>query len=414
MNNLNKLYKCFATTNRGLEQVLSEEFSSLGAINIEIVVSGILFEATMQTVMQLNLHSRLASRIMLQLISDDYYNENDIYSLAYSINWDEWFTVDHNTIKVSSSAIKSPLRSLNFVTLKVKDAICDKFVSKYHKRPDVDKKNPTMRIYLFLNEKTATIYLDTSGEALFKRMYRNNKLEAPIRENLAAGLLRLTNWTPNSILYDPMCGSGTIVIEAILMGLNIPVGLNRKFAFMHFVFFNKMQVAWQDMLNIAKQSINYAQNLKIFASDIDSMAIKSATENLNNLSLLKYITIVTGDFLKNPLTNDISKAYSTISNSDLNSSDTTSNVSPAIMLTNPPYGVRLDINDVNNTLYEDIASNLKKHYANWDCYFITADLDLPKFMRLKPSRKIPVMNADLDCRLFKFSMVEGSNRKRPQ
>ena len=179
---------CFATTVRGLEQLLADELTELGASEINLVNAGLEFSANLDDIMRMNLHSRLASRIMIRLGFGGYRQEEDIYQLAQGVKWDQWFH-SGNTIKVSTSAIACPLKSLDFVTLRVKDAICDYFVERVDSRPSVDKANPDMRIYTFLTSETATIYLDASGDTLFKRGYRRSKLEAPIRENLAFGLI---------------------------------------------------------------------------------------------------------------------------------------------------------------------------------------------------------------------------------
>ncbi len=378
------MYNCFATTSRGLEPLLHQELASFGAKNIEIVNAGAKFDASLDLIMQLNLSSRIASRILLKLISGEYTNENDIYDLAYEINWPEWFNSD-KSIKVATTAIRSNLNSLEFITLLVKDAICDHFVANNKLRPNVNKYNPDMRIYNFLTQTEAIIYLDTSGEALFKRGYRENKLEAPLKENLAAGILQLSNWTPEQPLYDPMCGSGTIAIEALLSGLNIAPGLNRGFAFEKLV--NHDSKKWQHLKNAATDIINLKSKLQIYASDINYHAIKIAENNLQQLKLPAQIKFSVGDILQQK-----------------------SPASHGIMITNPPYGVRLAETEQLAEFYPKLSTCLKQNYANWNCYFLSGDLSLPKLMRLKPSKKTPLFNGDLECRLFEFKMVAGSNR----
>lgn len=379
------MISCFATTVRGLESLLAEELTSLGAENINIVNAGLEFTATVEKIMLMNLHSRLASRIMIRLALSGYRNEEDIYKIARKIKWDDWFHVG-NTIKVATNAIKCPLKSLDFVTLKVKDAICDYFVEMVDARPNVDKAAPDMRIYTFLTEESATIYLDTSGDTLFKRGYRRLKLEAPIRENLAFGLIKLSGWTPDRPFYDPMCGSGTIVVEAISYGLNIAPGLNREFAFEKFMDFDVFK--FDAMKASAKNAIRKDINLQIFASDINRTAVEIAQQNFQQIKLDHYVKFSVGNFL-----------------------DKKSPASNGVLITNPPYGVRLDELDRLADLYPKIGDNLKRNYAGWDCYFFTGDLRMAKLVRLKPSRKIPVYNGALECRLFEFQMVSGSNRK---
>jgi putative N6-adenine-specific DNA methylase len=378
------MYNCFASTNKGLEQILIEELTTLGAVEPTPVNAGVKFRATMNTIMYINLHSRIASRVMLEIGSGEYHNEEDIYVIANRIYWREWFDSDMS-IKVKTSAINCPLKSLEFITLKVKDAICDQFMQTENKRPDVDKQFPDMRIYNFLTNDTVTIYLDTSGEALFKRGYRSKRQDAPLKENLACGLIKLSGWDYTKPLFDPMCGSGTIVIEAVHMALNIAPGLKRTFAFEQFD--NFYQKEWDDMKAVAKSSIRNDIALDITASDISPDAIIETENNLKHARLREYVKFNCNDFL---YTNTPAKA--------------------GIILTNPPYGVRLNELDELSVLYPKIASHLKQNFANWNCYFFTADLRLPKLMRLKPSKKTPVFNGALDCRLYEFKMVPGSNR----
>ncbi len=379
------MYLCFASTSKGLEQLLIEELTQIGATEASPVHAGVKFKADFNTIMKANLHSRLASRILIQVGTGYYLNEEDIYAVARNIDWEEWFYGDMK-LKVATSAINSPLKSLEFINLKVKDGICDYFMAKYNRRPDVDKREPDMRILNFLTEDTVTIYLDTSDEALFKRGYREHKLEAPLKENLAAGLIKLSGWDYNTPLFDPMCGSGTIVVEAVMMALNIAPGLKRRFAFEKFN--NFYQASWDTMKAEAKAAIITDKQLQIYASDINPKAVIQTEVNLRHAKLREYVYFETADFLN----------------------VTPPKTKPGIILTNPPYGVRMEELDELSLFYPKLASHLKNHYAGWNCYFFTSDLRMPKAMRLKPSRKTPLHNGALDCRLFEFKMVSGSNR----
>lgn len=384
LKSIQMIYSCFASTNRGLEELLALEATKFSVKNIEVLKSGIKFRANLEQIMQFNLHSRVASRIMIEVGHSYYSNEADIYDMAYEISWDSWFAPG-DTIKVDTNAISSPLKSLEFVNLKVKDAICDKFVQVCSCRPDVNKYTPDIRVYNFLTENTITIYLDTSGESLFKRGYRHNKLEAPLKENLAAGLVLLSNWQFEETLFDPMCGSGTIAIEAVCMGLNIAPGLKRHFAFEKFKNHDKSK--WQNLKTAAMEQINYTNKLDIYANDIDKNAINALEDNCRNLGVLHQINYRKANFLECAAPN-----------------------SSGILITNPPYGIRLDELESMGDSYPQYASHLKKYYSNWNCHFLTADLRMPKLMRLKPNRKIPLYNGALECRLFEFRMVAGSNR----
>ena len=260
------------------------------------------------------------------------------------------------------------------------------YVDLVDARPSINKVEPDMRIYNFLTSDTVAIYLDTSGEALFKRGYRKLKLEAPIRENLAFGLIKLSGWQPEQAFYDPMCGSGTLVVEAICYALNIAPGLNRTFAFEKFADIDAD--LFMQMKEGAKQAINYQKKLQIFASDINKTAIQIAQQNFQQIKLDQYVTFSSGDFL--------------------------SKMAPAttgVLLTNPPYGIRLDELDRLANLYPQLASHLKQNYAGWECYFFSGDLRLPKLFRLKPKCKTVLFNGAIECRLYGFSMVAGSNRK---
>lgn len=378
------IYSCFASTSRGLEDLLAIEVKKFDCSDVEVLKSGVRFKADMQQIMRINLHSRIASRVMIELWHGDYTNEADIYDCTYDIPWEYWFS-PKETIKVKTSAISCPLKSLEFVSLKVKDALCDKFVQTCTARPDVNKYNPDIRIYNFLTANTITVYLDTSGESLFKRGYRQSKLEAPLKENLAAGLVLLSNWTPEQTFLDAMCGSGTIVIEALMLGLNMAPGLKRNFAFEKFKNYDSKK--WQELKNQATAQINHAALLDIYASDIDKTAIIALEDNCRNLGVLKHIKYKQAGFLEDKAPN-----------------------TSGVLITNPPYGIRLDELSAMGEAYPLYASHLKKCYSNWSCHFLTADLRMPKLMRLKPSRKIPLYNGALECRLYEFKMVSGSNR----
>lgn len=378
------LFPCFATTSKGLESLLATELEELGAESCVAFNAGIGFKASLNSIMKINLNSRLASRVMLQVGFGGYRNEDDIYHIANKVNWSDWFHVG-NSIKIATTAINSPLKSLEFITLKVKDAICDYYQSALDTRPNVNKQNPDVRIYNFLTKDTITIYLDTSGEALFKRGYRHHQLEAPLKENLAAGLIQLTNWDKHIPFYDPMCGGGTIITEAISYGLNIAPGLNRYFGFekleqFDLDYFEKLKIT-------ATSRIDYNAPLKIYAGDISKRAISAMRDNINASGLLKYVKADVSDFL-----------------------DKKAPEETGILLCNPPYGIRIDEQDNLAHLYPLIGNNLKQNFANWDCYFFSADLRLGKLIRLKPNRKIPLYNGALECRLFEFKMVSGFNR----
>ena len=340
-----------------------------------------------------NLHSRIASRVLLRIAHASYANENDIYDLALAQEWENWFGVQH-TIRVDVTAVKSPLKSLEFTTLKIKDAICDRFRDQFSERPSVDTKTPDMRIVGFLDARNFTLYLDTSGEALFKRGWRLETGDAPLRENLAAGLLRVSGWKPGMVLFDPMCGSGTILAEAAQMMACIPPGARREFAFEKFHDFNPAQ--WQAIKgNVSPNPLPAVPT--IFGSDISGDMIVMTRNNLNKAGIRFEVPLkqIEAQEVKPPAD------------------------APGIILTNPPYGERIGVrgdstietDEQANAFFAAFSTTLKQRFAGWQVFLFSADLGLPKLLRLKESRKTPFFNGALECRLFRFDMVAGFNRR---
>jgi len=348
-----------------------------------------------------NLHSRIASRVLMRMAHAGYLTENDIYDLALAQEWEDWFGVDH-TIRVDVTAVKSPLKSLEFTTLKIKDAICDRFRDQFGKRPSVDTRTPDMRIVGFLDARNFTLYLDTSGEALFKRGWRDETGDAPLRENLAAGLLRVSGWKPGMTLFDPMCGSGTILAEAAQILAGIPAGARRHFAFEKFHGFDSEQ--WLALKGNFKPN-PLPTTPTIFGSDISGDMIAIARHNLRNAGILFEVP------LKQIEAQEVKPPREAI--------DIAEGAPAVIMLTNPPYGERIGVrgdstvpaDDMAAAFYNAFGTTLKQRFAGWRVFLFTADLGLPKLLRLKEARKTPFFNGALECRLFRFDMVAGFNRR---
>ena len=222
----------FASCPRGLEAILSSELTTLGAEDIKVVDGGVKFESSIEVMYRANLTSRIATRILSRVANGDYKTEEDLYNAALNVKWTNLFDVSHG-IKVSTTGVKCPLKSLDFMTLRIKDAICDQFRSQVNTRPNVEIRNPEIRIHLYLEANYFDLYIDTSGQPLYQRGFRKSSVDAPIRENLAAGILALSGWQPGDSLLDPMCGSGTFLIEAAMIAMNQPPGLKRGFGFEH-------------------------------------------------------------------------------------------------------------------------------------------------------------------------------------
>ena len=377
----------FAPCPRGLEPLLQEDMTAIGASDVKIVPGGVSFVGSWETCYRANLESRIATRVLWRQGSGSYGNETDIYRLAYDVAWPRLFDVSR-TIRIYVTAQRSPLKSLEFITLKVKDAICDRFRADGGSRPSVDTKNPDVRIHLFLNEREATLYVDTSGEPLYQRGHKIAKVEAPLKENLAAGILRLSGWTPGTPLFDPMCGSGTFLLEAAQMSLGDAPGLSREaggFGFQRLKNFDG--ALWKRLRIEAADKRVMADSLPIWGSDISADAVARARQNLAHAGYDDLVQLGQADLLQ---------------------------VSPpaptGIMVTNPPYGERLSDDDYLARFYPQLGTVLKQRFAGWNCCFLTADERLPKGVGLKPKRKTPLFNSNLECRLYTFPMVSGNAR----
>jgi len=378
----------FATCPRGLEAALADELTALDARNARATDGGVAFEGPQSLAYATNLWSRLASRILWQVGSCRYRDQQDIFDAALKLPWQRWFAVG-DTIRVNVTAIRSPLASIDFITLKIKDAVCDRFRIETGVRPSVDTAHPAVRIHAFLTADTCTFYLDTSGEALFKRGYRRDALAAPLRENLAAGMLVLSGWRPGTVLCDPFCGSGTILIEAAMIACDIAPGHARAFGFERLSWFDaKAWSGWREAA-VARETAGRGRAVGGFHGiDIDATAIEAATSNVAGLGLERLVTLSRDD------------------------ARTVAAPAPSgIVVTNPPYGIRLGADDDLRAIYAEFANNLKRQFAGWSAWLLCGELSLVKAIRLAPSRKIPLYNGAIECRLVEYRMVAGSNRK---
>ena len=376
----------FATCPRGLELILADELRQLKAEKIHTVGGGVQFGGDFFLCYRVNLESRIASRVLWQVAHGDYRSEDDIYRAAYAPRWTDWFD-PARTLRVDISATKSPLTSLNFVTLKIKDAVCDKIRRSAGRRPNVDTREPDIPIQGHLSDREFTLYLDTTGEPLFKRGQRISTGEAPLRENLAAGIIRLAGWAPGIPLLDPMCGSGTILLEAAHMTLDIAPGLGRGFAFEKLRNFDPRR--WRDLLRQSRARQKPKAPLAIYGSDFSADVLKSARANLLAAGLEKVVSLNRADVLK-----------------------IAAPAKEGIIVTNPPYGVRIGEQRALEEFYPKLGDVLKKQFTGWHVYLLSADMRLPKLIHLAASKRTPLFNGALECRLFEYKMVEGGMRKK--
>lgn len=421
-------FEFFAPCPRGLEEALASELAELvrfAPVSVgKQVPGGVHFAGPWAAGMAVNLYSRIASRVLLRIAQQGYRTEQDIYAFALDQRWEDWFSYEQ-TLRVDVTAIKAPIRSVEFVTLRIKDAVCDRLRNKTGDRPNIDTVQPDVRVFGFLTETMATLYVDTSGDALFKRGWRLDKGAAPLRENLAAGILRLAGWRADTaadmVMYDPMCGSGTFLAEAAQIALGIPAGAERYFGF------EKLNghdtVAWRDLLAQAEDAKRDAQARGVppivFGSDISGDMLVKSRANLERAGV--------GDIgLKQVDARDMTPPTDR----------------PGIIIANPPYGERIEVrgrgrnapreremdedeydddgqgfsrarpDSLDAEFYKAFGDALKQRFSGWHAFLLTSDMSLPGQLRLRESRRTPLFNGALECRLFRFDLITGSVRKR--
>jgi putative N6-adenine-specific DNA methylase len=408
MNQLQLFLPCAA----GVEDYLAPEVLRITGLPPGCITKqrgGVAVRSSFAHAMRLNLYSRLAQRVLVLLSYTEYRNEQDLYRAASEVAWERWFT-PRESIKVEVTAQHSPLNSLNFATLKVKDAVCDRFrVVAAGVRPDVNTQWPDVRIYAHLTTDSCSLYIDTSGEPLFKRGWRVDKGDAPLKETLAAAMIAASGWLDGEDdlqpLYDHCCGSGTILIEAAQMACNLPAGGQRRFAFEKYLPFQKG--SWDAMKKEAADAVampQAGQKPLLFGSDVAHRMVDFAERNAERAGVAQVIEFRGGDALQRLPPIDVGTAG-------------------GVMLLNPPYGERIEVAGVaraerfgarelpqlehGGEFFSQLASHWKKNYAGWSAWMLTPDLKLPGKMRLKESRRVPMWNGPIECRLFRFDMMAG-------
>lgn len=420
----------------GVEGLLADEVRRLlPEAAVREVRGGVGLDGDPHEVMLLNLESRLAQRVLVEVAHGPYSHENDLYALAQGVAWDEWITPQH-TMRVDTTAHRSPLKSLNFSALRVKDAVCDQLRDATGERPNVDTRHPDLPLVLHCGEFEATLYVDSSGEPLFKRGWREDTGDAPLKETLAAAMLATAGWrgtpTEGGALHDPLCGSGTIAIEAAQIACGIAPGLKRRFGFERLLpFLSDAMRAEMQRLRSHAQSRIHASAVPIFASDVSFRMVDFARRNAERAGVADAITFNGGDALERPapdLPDDL----------------------PGTLVINPPYGERIEVagkaaprrapperdprfaddarrrpepvgRDGDNRRADDdffprLSAHWKRSYtqhpAGWTAYVLSPDMKLPGAMRLKESKRTPMWNGPIECRLFRFDLVAGSARDK--
>jgi putative N6-adenine-specific DNA methylase len=409
----------------GVEALLAAEVRELlPSRAVTETRGGVALEGDPLEVMTLNLESRLAQRVLVEVGSCAYRGEQELYGLARAIDWTAWVTPRH-TLRVDTTTHRSPLRSVNFAALRVKDAVCDMLRDATGQRPSVDTRHPDLQLVLHLAEAQAVLYIDTSGESLFKRGWREDKGDAPLKETLAAAMLAAAGWrgTPEDggALHDPCCGSGTIAIEAAQIACGIAPGLKRPFAFERLLPFATaaMRADWQRLKSHAQARVHLAR-VPVSGSDVSFRMVDFARRNAARAGVAHVVTFNGGDAVERPAPSIAADLAGTL-------------------MLNPPYGERIDPKgargrdapsepsaapdearrdagnrELEGDFFSRLAAHWKRAYAphpgGWTAFVLSPDMKLPSAMRLKESRRIPLWNGPIECRLFRFDLVAGSAR----
>lgn len=381
-------FKMIAKTLFGLEEILATELRALGASKIEKGVRNVSFEGDTGFMYKANLCCRTAIKILKPIAYFNVFTEDDIYKKVYEIPWEDYMTSD-GSLAVNATVFSKVFTHSQYIALKTKDAIVDRFRDREGVRPDVDLDHPTLRINIHIDRNICTISLDSSGESLHKRGYKVSSALAPINEVLAAGILMLAGWKGQCDFLDPMCGSGTFLTEAAMMACNIPANLNRdEFGFETWPDFNPD--LYEIIENAALKKIKDF-HFKIIGFDIDAISLKKAKENVKNANLQDFIEVKNQDFFVSKKEQD---KY-------------------LYLVFNPPYDERLSIKNIED-FYGKIGSTLKHGYPGSQAWMITSNFEALKSVGLRPSQRIKLYNGKLEAKLVKYEMYSGSKKAKKQ
>jgi len=369
----------YASAPKGMVEALEAELQELGFKTLDKNPGGVLFETNWEGAYKANLHSRLASRILKPILEFTAYQPEELYNQVLNHDFTKYIKPTQS-ISIDASVKDGMMNDQRFVAMKIKDAIVDQFRDKFGVRPDVENDRPALRIHVKAYKNYFSMALDLSGDSLFQRGYRTEVVEAPLKENLAAGLLKLSEWDQKSPLVDFMCGSGTFLIEGAMMALNIAPGIHRKrFGFMNWLNFDK--AVWEKLVTEAMDNEKTELDFKLYGFDIDRRAIMIAKENASNAGVDHVV-----EFKK----------------------ETVATVTPpaekGLAVVNPPYGARIGDEDNLRDVYRDLGFTLKHRFKGWDCWILSGNRELIGDMKLKSTRKHFVYNGNIECRFLKYSM----------
>jgi 23S rRNA G2445 N2-methylase RlmL len=369
----------FASTAKGLVEPLESELKELGFKVTGTTGGGVYFDGNWESCYKANLHSRLASRILKPILDFTAYQPEELYANIQKHDFTKYIK-PNQSIKIDATVKDSMMRDQRFVAMKIKDAIVDQFRDKFGVRPDVDNQNPSLIVYVRCVKNQFNVSIDTSGDSLFMRGYRREVGEAPLKENLAAGLLRVSGWDRKSPLVDFMCGSGTFLVEAAMMALNVAPGMQRKsFGFQNLL--NYEPESWDKVINEAIEGELEDVDFKIYGYDIDRRILDSARDNAKRAGVDHII-----EFKREPVATVEPPAEK------------------GMVVLNPPYGARIGDEDNLRDVYRDLSFTLKHRFKGWDAWILSGNKELIMDLKLKSTQKHFVFNGNIECRFLKYSM----------
>ena len=385
---MTKNFKMLAKTLYGLEELLAQELRQLGASNIEIGVRNVSFEGDTGFMYKANLCCRTAIKILKPITAFNVFKEEDLYQKVYNINWQQYMDVK-GSLAVDATVFSDYFKHSQYISLKTKDAIVDRFRDMEGDRPNVDLEHPTLRINIHIDRNICTVSLDSSGQSLHKRGYKVANTLAPINEVLAAGMILKAGWNGQSDFIDPMCGGGTLLAEAAMIACNIPANLNKEeFGFETWPDFD---VDLYELIENAALKKIKEFHFKIIGYDIDPVTLKKANENIVAANLSEFVTLAHRDFFETEKGRD----------------------RQLFLVFNPPYDERISIDNVER-FYANIGNTLKRNYPDSQAWMITSNLEALKYVGLRPSKKIKLFNGKLESKLVQYELYPGSKKAKKQ
>lgn len=381
--NMDMEFQMIAKTFKGLEEVLAKELVELGANEVEIGRRAVSFVGDQAMLYKANFCLRTASRVLKPIAQFRAKDADEVYEQVKKMDWTQYMT-NTTTFAIDSTVFSETFRHSGYVTYRVKDAIADFFSEKTGKRPSVKVTNPDLSINVHIAQEQVTISLDSSGESLHKRGWREASTEAPINEALAAGLLLMAGWQGQCDLYDPMCGSGTFLMEAAMIAMNIAPGVyRREFAFEKWPDFNRD--LFEEIYNDDSREREFEHH--IYGADASFYCVRVTEKNIKAAALTKYVSV-----------------------RQCRIQELTPEVEKAMVVINPPYGERLKAGEDVMTLYREMGTVLKHKFAGSTAWIISSNEDALKCIGLKPAQRIPVLNGDLDCHFNCYELFQGEHK----